>query len=234
MLKYTRWIASRPPIESSPPFRMWWTVSVFVLLCQHLPSRPGSHQQVASGSLFSHEPTLRHLLITSPSKTGRRARLMIAFIVPGLFTWSVGTADVSEDPGTRVREHLILETLVRHAGSEHLGDARILVADRALDVVPLRMRRIFRRIERIERDVARPAGHADQEGWFDRSVGETADARVIRTPDRSKAACEARPSSRGCRSPSASAPCRSADSETCESRAHRSRCRMRDRTTDCR
>ena len=87
MLKYTRCIASSAPMESSPPFRMWWIVaSVRVLRCQHLPSRCGSHQQLDSGWSFPQAVTLRHLLTTSLGKIGRWLVLMIALMVPGLLT----------------------------------------------------------------------------------------------------------------------------------------------------
>src|SRR6476659_8669816 len=66
-------------------------------LRQHLPSRPGSHQQ--AGSCCLQAPTLRHLSTISPAKVGRCARLMIALIVPGLLIWSLGIADVSLVPG---------------------------------------------------------------------------------------------------------------------------------------
>ena len=41
---------------------------------------------------------MRHFK-TSSSKSGRRAKLMIAFIVPGFDTKSIGTAEVSTIPG---------------------------------------------------------------------------------------------------------------------------------------
>src|SRR4249919_960391 len=66
-------------------------------LRQHLPSRPGSHQQ--AGSLSLQAATLRHLSTISPEKVGRCARLVIALIVPGLLIWSLGIADVSLVPG---------------------------------------------------------------------------------------------------------------------------------------
>src|SRR5262245_23405658 len=100
MLKYTRWIASCAPIESSPPLRMWWIPdSVLVERSQHLPSRSGSHQQAAGSAPAAHSATLRHLVISSFSNVGRRNVLMIALMVPGLLIWSVGTADVSVVPG---------------------------------------------------------------------------------------------------------------------------------------
>ena len=48
MLKYTRWIACRAPMLSSPPLRMWCTGSVACDRCQHFPSFPGSHQHSRS------------------------------------------------------------------------------------------------------------------------------------------------------------------------------------------
>src|SRR5512134_2486846 len=79
---------------------MWCTSSCARPLRQHFASRVGSHQQVSfSVSSFSQEVTLRHLMMSSPGKVGRCAVLMIALIVPGLFSWSVGIADVSDVPG---------------------------------------------------------------------------------------------------------------------------------------
>ena len=98
MLKYTRWMASSAPIESSPPLRMWCTVSVCSDFSQHLLSRSGSHQQSRS-DLPSQLVVLRHLSTSSPSNTGRCATLMSALMVPGLFTWSFGIAEVSLVPG---------------------------------------------------------------------------------------------------------------------------------------
>src|SRR5687767_8897959 len=99
MLKYTRCTASSEPIESSPPFRMWCTVSVCLLRAQHLPCLPGSHQQARGSAFAPHSLVLRHLSTTSFANVGRCAVLMMALIVPGLFIWSVGTADVSDVPG---------------------------------------------------------------------------------------------------------------------------------------
>src|SRR3546814_1345589 len=78
---------------------MWCTVSCATLLRQHLPSRPGSHQQLVSGSPASQASTLRHLSTTSLAKVGRWRKLMIELIVPGLLTWSLGIAEVSLVPG---------------------------------------------------------------------------------------------------------------------------------------
>ena len=65
--------------------------------CQHLPSRPGSHQQAASSLLQARN--LAPLVDVFTANVGRTLVLMIAFIVPGLCTWSVGIAEVSEVPG---------------------------------------------------------------------------------------------------------------------------------------
>ncbi len=107
MLKYTRWIASSAPIESSPPLRMWCTVSVAALRCQHLPSRPGSHQQIRVAP-SRRLPTLRHLLTISPGNVGRTFdvddrvhRARVVHLV-GRDRRRVGRA------GPRVREHLVL------------------------------------------------------------------------------------------------------------------------------
>src|SRR5262245_6304408 len=77
---------------------MWCTVSLASPRDQHLPSRPGSHQQVGE-ALSGQDAVLRHLMIDSPDIIGRCATLMSALIVPGLLTWSVGIAEVSEVPG---------------------------------------------------------------------------------------------------------------------------------------
>src|SRR6267154_2258240 len=73
--------------------------SLRVLFCQHLPSRPGSHQQLSSLAFLSQLAVLRHLLICSAANSGRCAMLMMALMVPGLFTWSCGIAEVSVTPG---------------------------------------------------------------------------------------------------------------------------------------
>src|SRR3546814_4092335 len=85
--------------SSDLPLRMWCTVSCATLLRQHLPTRPGSHQQLVSGSPASQASTLRHLSTTSLAKVGRWRKLMIELIVPGLLTWSLGIAEVSLVPG---------------------------------------------------------------------------------------------------------------------------------------
>ena len=77
---------------------MCGTISVFRLFSQHLPSRPGSHQQVSGSAPASQAAALRHFS-TSSSKSGRRAKLMMAFMVPGLETKSIGSAEVSTMPG---------------------------------------------------------------------------------------------------------------------------------------
>jgi hypothetical protein len=73
-----------------------------------------------------------------------------------------------------VGKHLVFEAADRHPRPQQLGHAGVLVADQALDVLPLRMRRVGRRVERIEGDVARATGGADQEGRLDRGVGQLA------------------------------------------------------------
>src|SRR5512145_1357584 len=100
MLKYTRWIASSAPMLSSPPFRMWCTASCARPLRQHLFCRPGSHQHVSwSSSFCSQLAALRHLTMSSLAWVSRCLVLISALMVPGLFTWSVGMAEVSEVPG---------------------------------------------------------------------------------------------------------------------------------------
>src|SRR5580765_770579 len=95
-----------PPMESSPPFKMWCTPSrpsvlssLRVLRAQHLLSRPGSHQHLSSSFSPPQESVLRHFVTTSPLNSARCERLMIEFIVPGLLTWSCDIADVSVTPG---------------------------------------------------------------------------------------------------------------------------------------
>src|SRR5687768_13649647 len=78
---------------------MWCTVSFASLRDQHLPCRPGSHQHAAVFFSVPQLSVLRHLMIDSFSNTGRCAMLMSALMVPGLLTWSVGMAEVSEVPG---------------------------------------------------------------------------------------------------------------------------------------
>src|SRR3546814_2649004 len=50
----------------------------------------------------------------------------------------------------RVREHLVFQRGRRHARGEQLGDAQVLVADRALEVGPLGIGGVFRGIEWVE------------------------------------------------------------------------------------
>src|SRR5215203_51096 len=92
-------MASRAPIESSPPFKMWWTASTASLRSLHFPALPGSHQQVSGSEPGAQLATGRHLTTFSPSKVGRWAKLMRAFMVPGLCTRSLGMAEVSTVPG---------------------------------------------------------------------------------------------------------------------------------------
>src|SRR3546814_5477833 len=73
---------------------MWCTVSCATLLRQHLPSRPGSHQQLVSGSPASQASTLRHLSTTSLAKVGRWRKLMIELIVPGLLRSEEHTSEL--------------------------------------------------------------------------------------------------------------------------------------------
>src|SRR6187549_4025515 len=82
---------------SSPPFRMCGTRSFSTLRAQHLPSR--SHQHDPAGAFGSHVEAARHLGTASSPNRGRTLVLRIAFMVPGLCTWSLGTAEVSTVPG---------------------------------------------------------------------------------------------------------------------------------------
>jgi hypothetical protein len=102
---------------------------------------------------------------------------MIAFIVPGLVTRSFGRAEVSTVPG-RARHDLPLDARARHARAQHLGDAQILIADRAADVLPLGMLGIVRRAQRIEGDVAAAARHADPVRRLDRAVEQAVVAGI--------------------------------------------------------
>src|SRR5215831_14619074 len=85
-------------MESSPPLRICGTRSVFSLWLQHLLALAGSHQHLASppGQLEA----LRHFS-TRCSCSGRLAgpKLMMAFMVPGFDTVSIGSAEVSTVPG---------------------------------------------------------------------------------------------------------------------------------------
>src|SRR5690242_9332611 len=83
-------------MESSPPLRILGTRSIFSLWLQHLLALAGSHQHLASppGQL----ETLRHLS-TRCSCSGRLPKLMMAFMVPGFDTVSIGSAEVSTVPG---------------------------------------------------------------------------------------------------------------------------------------
>ena len=181
MLKYTRWIASSAPIESSPPLRMWCTVSLRARLQPALAVAAGlAPALLAVGRRRGARCGLAPLDDVFVAKGRPLAevvngvdRARVRHLV-GRDRGSVGRA------GPRVRVHLVLERVVRHPGPEQLGDAQVLVADRALDVLPLRLRRIGRGIQRIERDVARAAGRADQERRLDRAVGEPAHARIGR------------------------------------------------------
>ncbi len=55
---------------------------------------------------------------------------------------------------TRMRKHLRLERCARHAGSQNFRYPRVLIAEPALQVLPLRIGGILRRIQRIKRNVA--------------------------------------------------------------------------------
>src|SRR5712691_4846667 len=81
---------------SSPPLRTWATRSIFSLWLQHLLALAGSHQHLASppGQLEA----FRHFS-TRCSCVGRLAKLMMAFMVPGFDTVSIGSAEVSTVPG---------------------------------------------------------------------------------------------------------------------------------------
>jgi hypothetical protein len=82
------------------------------------------------------------------------------------------------DAGTGVREHLVLEAAHWQARAEQFGHARVLVADQPLEILPLGMRRVGRRVERVECDMAGTAGSADQEGRLDRAIGQLADPLI--------------------------------------------------------
>jgi hypothetical protein len=77
-----------------------------------------------------------------------------------------------------VGEDLPQQVVVRHAGNEDLGDADVLVADQAGEVFPFGMFGVERRLGRIEGDVAGGAGGTDEEGRFDRGVGQLAHPEI--------------------------------------------------------
>ena len=56
-----------------PPRKTVVVSSSRVLFCQHLPLRPGSHQHLSSSFSAPQVLALRHLVTTSPLKTGRRS-----------------------------------------------------------------------------------------------------------------------------------------------------------------
>ena len=145
MLKYTRWIASSAPIESSPPLRMWCTVSSMARdWSQHLPSRPGSHQHFVPsarrrGARGDRAP-LDHVLVrehrTLAEVDDRVDRARVA--APGRWVWPT----CRTCPGARARTSAIRASRTGMPDAEELGDAQVLVADRALDVLPLGVRRV--------------------------------------------------------------------------------------------
>ncbi len=65
----------------------------------HLPGLPGSHQQASGSAPAGQAATGRHLRTFSLKPCGREAKLIRAFIVPGLWTMSLGIAEVSTVPG---------------------------------------------------------------------------------------------------------------------------------------
>src|SRR5262245_59683737 len=105
---------------------MWCTVSAWRERSQHLPSCSHQHDAVAFASVVSRSPaaTLRHLITCSCLKTGRTLVLMIAFIVPGLYTWSEAIADVSVVPG-RVYENICTSSVVPGMPEVRISDTRV-------------------------------------------------------------------------------------------------------------
>src|SRR5262245_61335872 len=107
----------------SPPYMMYGTISCSSLCFPYLLSLPSCHQHSASfdpdGQLF----TLHHL-ITSCGCSGRLPKLMIAFIVPGLFTPSFATAEVSTVPG-RACEKICHSRLVVDIPDAMTSDMRL-------------------------------------------------------------------------------------------------------------
>src|SRR6185295_17727681 len=77
-----------------------------------------------------------------------------------------------------VGEYLEFQSGLGHTRGENLRNARELITDGALNVWPLGIRGILRRIEWIKGDMTRAARDPDQKRWLDRAVGETADAEV--------------------------------------------------------
>src|SRR6187397_483404 len=108
---------------SSPPLRMFGTISCSSLCFQHLLSLPGSHQQSESLLPAGQLATLCHL-ITSCGCSGRLPKLMIAFIVPGLFTPSFATAEVSTVPG-RACEKICHSRLLVDIPEAMISDMRL-------------------------------------------------------------------------------------------------------------
>ncbi len=174
MLKYTRWIAPSAPIESPPPLRMWWTVSVCTLFSQHLPGLPGSHQQVDSFAPAGQAAALRQRLTLFAGKGGALRDIDQRVDGAGVVHLVVGDRRGVGGAGTGMGEDLPQQIVMRHTRNQHFGHADVLVADQAGEVFPLRMLGIERRFGRVKGDVAGGAGGADQEWRFDRGVGQLA------------------------------------------------------------
>src|SRR5215207_1736525 len=80
--------------------------------------------------------------------------------------------------GSRPRDQLPFQGMLRHARREELRDAAVLGADEAVDLSPFRVVDVCRSLQRIVRDVAGAAAHADSERRLDRAVEEPGYARV--------------------------------------------------------
>ena len=124
---------------------------------------------------------------------------MSGFIVPGLLTWSFGTADVSTVPGRACAKICHSRLFSRHARGQDLGRARLYwLPTRPSMFSHCGCAGSCGGFSRVEGDVAGAAGHADQERRLDRAVEQMTAPRV-RRPSRS-AACRSRPRSRPSRS----------------------------------
>ncbi len=138
-------------------------------LAPHLPASVSLPQLAA----------LRHLVTTSPLNTGRCATLIRALMVPGsVDPASCEIAEVSVTRDGRARTSRYSRLLIGRPRTEQFGHARVLVADQPLEILPLGMRRVGWRVERIERDMAGTAGSADQEWRLDRAIGQPTDALI--------------------------------------------------------
>ena len=157
--------------------RIAGTISVFRLFSQHLPSRPGSHQQAsgaASGGAGGGLAPLQHLVLVQRAAGEVDDGVHRAGVGDEVHRQRRGV----DDAGAGAGDELPLQPVRREAAAEELGDAAVLVADQRVDVLPGGVRRVGGRVQRVVGDVAGAAGHADAERRLDRAVPEAVEAAV--------------------------------------------------------